>query len=721
MNSSQKIPYASVKFYNGTPTFFLDGEPTFYSALWLTTLTSGTWNDTELVRRYAENTDIHIYAFDVGEAWCGPNQNNSGHFDFTPIEAKFNNIINADPKARFHLRIGLERNAPWWQELYPQECEVTSTGIQYQQSFASKVWREEAKDFLRAFAEHISKIGMSERAIAYQVGAGHTGEWCKRNSSMANPCGDYSEPMKSHFRNWLLEHYGNVSALRKAWNNDLVTFENAEVPTEAQQLYAINFTFRDPKQEQNVIDYYRCLAELCGDLVVDFCQTAKSATDGMSMVGAFYGYILEMSWNSCFFSEWGERWTEGDYSTLQRSGHLGLGKVLKSPDVDFLVSPYSYGFRGIGGHGPSMLPTESVRLHGKLYIYEEDSRLHVGQYHTTYGRADNPEQTKAILRRNFSYIVTHGQGVWTFPYEDDGIFDEIKSFKQKGDFTIKSDRSSLSEIAVIIDDESFIYESNNNGLDISLIFHQHLQGLPRIGAPYDVYLLDDLLSGKLKSYKLYIFLNAFRLDKDRRNKLKAVLCKDNHVALWIYAPGYIDEEASLENMTDLIGIKFGMGKQPWSSFSHITNFSHPITNGLPQDIFWGTERLISPHFHIEDKEAIILGQIVYSQGSCVPGMCVKSFPEWTSVYIASPNIPASVLRGVAKFANVHIYSEDGDIIYVSQNLFGVHTISGGIRKFNLPKKAKRIYDMFDEKEIICDSDSFQVELAPISSRLFYIE
>jgi hypothetical protein len=49
------------------------------------------------------------------------------------------------------------------------------------------------------------------------------------------------------------------------------------------------------------------------------------------------------SWNGGFFKER----PASDYSTYQRSGHLGLGKVLRSPHVDFLVSPYSYGFRGI--------------------------------------------------------------------------------------------------------------------------------------------------------------------------------------------------------------------------------------------------------------------------------------------------------------------------------------------------------------------------------------
>ncbi|MBM3241396.1 hypothetical protein FJZ31_34380 [Candidatus Poribacteria bacterium] len=112
MNQSKNIPYAEVKVYNSAPTFFLDGVPTFYSALWLTTLTAGSFSDTEVVKKYAGETDIHLYAFDIGEAWCGPGEGRKGHFDFATLDAKFANIIEADSEARLHLRINLEQNRP---------------------------------------------------------------------------------------------------------------------------------------------------------------------------------------------------------------------------------------------------------------------------------------------------------------------------------------------------------------------------------------------------------------------------------------------------------------------------------------------------------------------------------------------------------------------------------------------------------------------------------
>ena len=171
-------------------------------------------------------------------------------------------------------------------------------------SFASKVWRDQAKAFLRAYADHVRKIGLSEHVLAYQVGTGHTGEWVKGESSMYRPCGDFSEPMRRHFRGWLRARYkDSVQSLRSAWARPSVTFDSAEVPGAEAQLDAGHYTFRDPKEERNVVDYYECLAELCADGLIDLCRTVKAATKRTKLAGAFYGYLLDLAWNGGFFRE----------------------------------------------------------------------------------------------------------------------------------------------------------------------------------------------------------------------------------------------------------------------------------------------------------------------------------------------------------------------------------------------------------------------------------
>ena len=188
------------------------------------------------------------------------------------------------------------------------------------------------------------------------------------------------------------------------------------------------------------------------------------------------------------------------------------------------------------------------------------------------------------------------------------------------------------------------------------------------------------LSGRLAPYKLYIFLNPVPPRRATDAAPWRGRCgEDGRTALWIYAPGYIRDRPGLENMEDLTGIRFGLGEQPWGPLVHITDFDHPVTRDLPRDLSWGTNNKLAPIFHVDDPDARVLGEVVYSQGNCRPGFAVKEFPDWRSVYSAAPNLPAPVLRGIARSAGVHIYSDAGDVLYANRSLVGVHTLSGGRR------------------------------------------
>ena len=722
---------SEVRQHNGTPTLFLDGEPAFASYLWATGPTPDDYAMADVVRAYGA-AGINLVAFDVGVAgtspeWCGPGPGHDEHFDFSTMAARYGRIIDANPDARFHLRVHFEMGGAanqWWRDLYPDECELDSVGRRSTQSYASPLWRTQVKAFIRAHLTRLKEVGLADRVVAYQVGAGHTGEWVKGGTSMGTPCGDYSRPMRDAFQVWLRRAYDeNNVALHETWDDPNVTFDTAVVPDEAAQLNTAHWSFRDPSTEQRVIDYHRCLAELCADLIIDFCGTVKEVADGRILAGAFYGYLMELAWNAGFFGEG----PDAPFGTTQRSGHLGLARVLRAPEVDFLVSPYGYGFRGIGGLTCSMLPTESVRQHGKLYILEEDSRTYMAAPDAGFGRAGTLADSVAVQKRSIAEALTRGMGIWWLghpghidPIAEPSFSDLLAQFQALGTFGLSLDRTPSAEIAVIIDDDSYFYESLRNDLDLPLIYQQRLWGLPRLGAPSDTYLLQDLIEGGVPPHKLYVFLNAFHLDAERRSAIHRELKRSRCMALWIYAPGYIDRQPTLSTMTALTGFEFGVGWRPWQMAMSIVDFNHPITSRLPQDLSWSAGGTIGPVFHLEDESATIVGQIVTSQGRCRPGFGVKSFGSWTSIYCAVPNLPAPVLRGIARFAGVHLYSEAGDVLSVSKQLLGVHTVSGGPRLFTLPRKAEVVYDLFAGTEIATDSMQFTVSLPPRSTALYYV-
>jgi hypothetical protein len=729
----------NIKIHNGTPTLFLNDLPSFFGCHLLGSIPPEGLAVTQDCMREFANAGVHIYSIDaVVNEWIGPRPGNPSPFDFSQTARRLQNVVDADPQALLLLRMGFETRYlqdNWWNLAYPDEVEVLSNGDRFSASFASMVWRTQVKDLLRAYIAHLRETGLYDRVIAYQIATGTCGEWIKDWSSMDIHCGDYSPAMRTYFQNWLRTRYQNdVSILREKWNNPQISFETAEAPTQTEQFTTAHFLFRDPRREQKVIDFYDCYADASAEALIDFCHTVKEETSGEKLAGAFFGYLMEISWNDSFFVDNHGGLETSEVSTTQRSGHLGLRKVLRSPDVDFLVSPYGYAFRGLGGDCLPMQPTEALRLHGKLYLLEEDSLMH--NNFDPDGRMHPFENSIAIYQRNFAQAITHGLGVtWletSLFQESPGIIEEahrwLRRYQELGNWALQLDLSRQAEVAVFLDDESFFYETIHNHIDLPLIWQQRVVSLNRFGAPHDVYLMNDLLENDLPPYKLYLFLNPFHLGQERRKRLKSILRRDHRTALWFYAPGYIntddtDSPMRIEYMTDLTGMQFQRCENYYGPFMHIINFEHPITQGLPQDLFWGSTRNLGPTFYLNDPQVINLGQVVLSSGRCKPGFGVKSFELessiWNSIYCATPNIPPAVLRGVARFAGVHLYNEDGDVLYANHHLLSVHTVSGGRRRFQLPRQVEVVYDLFNDQIIAQNTSCFEIHLQPASTALYF--
>lgn len=696
------MPRAEIKPHNGTPTLFLNGTPTFATFHWGQGPGLAGWSRGNYAREFAE-AGIHFYSFDVdvgdgGPPWryALPGRSEPSDWDPLELERRLRHILDVDQEAYFLFRMELE--APrWWCALHPEECEIYEEGRRDQQSFASVLWRQEASNYLRTFMATASQLPFSERVLGYLTGAGVTKEWVKRGA-MSNGFTDYSDPMRRAFRAWLRKRYeDNVSALQKAWSEE-VDFETAEIPSREEQYTTDFWSFRDPSKSVKVVDYYCCLAETAADVLVGFCRAVKEGTQGECLAGAFYGYIMEIAWPDGFFG--GKDLIHGGY---QRSGHMALCKVLDSEYVNFLVSPYSYGFRGIGGDGPFMSATESIRLHGKLYISEDDTRTHLPNTRQDYGCAQSLSESVAILKRNFANILTHGSGVWWGEWGEPGCYHDpellklLADIKRIGTFALKTDRSLSSEIAVIVDEESFHYLHLASDLPMPLVFRQRHWGLSRMGAPHDIYLHNDFGTGRMKDYKCYVFLNTFYLSDEEREAIKAEIRREGKVAVWIYAPGFInDESLSVDHIEDLTGIRLGLDETEWALNMMISDYTHPITVQLPSSTAFGTDSHVGPIFYVDDPDAAILGTLVYTQGRCNPGMCVKEFGDWVSIYIGAPNVPAPVLRSIAEFAGVHLFSRSDDVLYANKSFVGIHTIRAEDKQICLPRKAD-VYEVFSRR------------------------
>jgi hypothetical protein len=122
---------------------------------------------------------------------------------------------------------------------------------------------------------------------------------------------------------------------------------------------------------------------------------------------------------------------------------------------------------------------------------------------------------------------------------------------------------------------------------------------------------------------------------------------------------------------------------------------------------------------VDDPDATELGQVITQMSRSQTGLALKEFADWRSVYCATPNIPAPVLRGIARYAGVHLYNECGDVLHATPELLSVHTTGGGPRRFRLPRQAEVVYDLFEMREVARDVREFEVTLQPASTALYY--
>ena len=710
---------AKVEMYRGVPTLFIDGVPHFAYVYFFAA------ND-KYIPDFAK-AGVHIYTWGWSKViphsmemgWIGP-----GKYDYRKLDRDVKRILKADPQAYIFPRVAVSP-PNWWYDLHPEEMNTYDNGEKEGVCVASRIWRQEAGKAFVNLISHIRNAPYRDHFIGYQVTGGFN-EWF--NVYHNRPFSDYSRPMVDAFREWLRKRYeDDVSLLRDSWKKPDVDFQNATIPTRDERLRTDLNLFREPSISRHVSDYYEFYSDAVADALIYFCKLGKEATSAESIFGAFYGYLIGAACWPTAFSRW---------------GHQALKKVLDSPYVDFLCAPYTYYRRGPGGFDGPQVPIESVKLHGKLWFTECDTWTFLTDFEHARERGTIPkslEETLGVLKRDFSNALTRGVGLWWMDimleggwYDHPGIMDCIARMKRIADQSLNLDRSYQGGVAVIVDEHSAHYLKPGYELTYPLIYMQSLLHLSRIGTPYDLYLHDDLSNPSMPSYRLYVFLNTFYLTEEERRAIKSKVQRDGSTALWVYAPGFIGENGfSPENIYDLTGMRIAYKKvshfypsPPHGAPLHVylTNFDHPITTGLPPNTVFGTDNSIGPYFYCIDPEAITLGNLLSPHCGVLPelpGFCVKEFDDWRSIFVGAPNIPSNVLRNIAKYAGVHIYSDDDDVVYANNNFLAIHTNHAGKRTIRLPRRCS-VYDVFEDRLVAEDVGEFVDDLPQYTTALYFI-
>lgn len=460
-----------------------------------------------------------------------------------------------------------------------------------------------------------------------------------------------------------------------------------------------------------VIDYMQFHSWIVQDMINYLAAAAKEACNYESLVGSFYGYTLH---------------SRGQYQRIldsyQEQGHFALGELLKSPYIDFLSSPTQYEFREVGtGYSVFMSPQESIQLHSKLWMDENDYRTHLVSQDAGYGRTTNFKETEATQLRQLSNELTHATGAWWFDmgggwYDSQEMLELIKKLNTIAEWSIEFDRRSSAEIAVVVDEYSNLMMRSDKRLSIPLLYYQMLP-LGKIGAPIDTILLDDLELAR--PYKFYIFLNAFHVSPIQKEMISRLPDRGAKALLWIYAPGYVGERLDLEGSYALTGLRLATleGESQLQVVINDKGAAHlpgVEENGIYGIQEGGARNLVGPIFYGDDPSTVVLGRLY---GHDLPGLITKNIDGLQVYYSAAPQLTSAVLRGMATTAGVHIYNFRDDMLYANNSFIALHTATAGKRTLKFPQETS-LYDVYRDIEIARDVREAAVDL-PVRQTFLY--
>ncbi len=648
--------------------------------------------------KLAAAAGIHIHQFGYGLPWSKTN----GPLNFAAFDKAMLDTIKADPDAMVMVRIFVEPPG-WWLEQHPDERTTYEDGTKTQVSTCSQLWLDEMLPKLEAFIRHCEEK-WGDRLLVYFPSGQHTGEWFYPGVWTRHFPG-FSPALTRAFRQWLKNKYGSPDKLSAAWGREIGSFDDVAVPTVEERTAGRLGEFFDPARDRYQVDFFDFMNDAMADTVSHIATTIKRASGKPVMF--FFGYLYSLAPTP---------------AGLNHSGHLRIDQMLDNPDIDIFCSPIDYFDRQPGGAGHFMTTAESIAAHGKMWFNEDDTRTYLTPEAAGYGRCPTPRETYGVHQRNFAQIFPRRMGCWYMDLGNAGwlnsrdIWENIGRLRDLWLHHLTDPVTFAPQVAVITDSRSPLYVRSRSPINAALISHLRAQ-IARMGAPAGYWLLSDLLAGRVKPARLYIFQNAFVLTAAQRRRVREILADQGATAVWFYAPGFIDPdaaEASEQFIRELTGIPVTRLPEPTEDLAEPVA-ENPLCQGVSGP-FGPHQKTLRLQFAVQPAQDI---EPIARYPSGQLAVATADQGRWRSVYFATLFAPARLLRNIARAAGVWIYCETNDVVVADEHFLAIAASSDGAKTVRLPRECT-VRDALTG-EVVGRGREVTVEMRKGDTRLLWME
>lgn len=639
-------------------------------------------------------------------------------FDFTEINQRFLKAIHEYPNAYIALWVWCEPPL-WYATKYPDRISRNFDGSYFRYytattTFSDAGYHEDMGRALSALVNYCEK-NYGGRVIAYNLCGGVSFEWqgwgCHELDAKAT-LADYSPSATRDYLAFLKREHPEIKISR--------------IPTYEERFSSDGLIFRNPVKDAAAIAYDEYYANAISDCIAYMAAVVKRACNRKKLVGCYYGYLFEyMNMSYC----------------INSSGHSGVGRLLVNPDIDFLLSPPSYGIREIGNSGGEMKAFGSIMAHGKLSILEDDTRTNETVYQGLHQTLTD-WQSRMVLRRNYGMALSRRTPVCHLPIvggNDMGSSasrSDLARVVKAGQMAYDLDLPYRPEVAFVVDESSrkyleptkmyagsarntynsysaagvLTYREPRSVLKLTgeLVYYQRV-AMSRFGAPSDWILLSDV-EALAANYKLFVFLDVFAESAQARRAMEAVRAR-NATVLVAYGYGFVGSKGiDADAMSRLLGMNI---KRTVAGPLMLSVRELGALSSVDDPIF-GTESVMEPRFAVADSKARVLGRYL-DNGEAA--LAVKRVGGSETYYCGVNVLPSWLLADVARAAGVHLYTAAGDTLYAGCGSITVHAAQGGMKHISLREKCD-VVDLYSLEVLARGVSAFDVKLTAHETRTF---
>lgn len=663
-NFSNEIVEGRKENYKGRNLFMINEKP--YMPLMYSGTEQGrtTWKDP--TKSAIQGFIDQGYEIIQTDTWFKYVLKEDGTFEMASLRTQIAAILQMQPEAKIVVRINV--SAPqWWLDTHPDEVnKVTNPnasgnfGGNKAESFASEEYRAFAKEYLEKFLKELAASPEGNHVAGIHIGGGVYGEW---HYWGIRDEGDASKPMCKRFARYGIEKYGSLEEANAVWHTNFSDENAVEVPSYTRRRQVADKDYRDPRQDQYVIDYYMCQQETVSTLVEELAKLTKETWGRPVITGVFYGYFY------------------GGFTVGAEAGQMDVERLFRSPYLDYFAGPYSG--RDMYGSGCYRSLADSASLNGKIWLTEHDGGTYLGSSGdgkgTFPGIPANEPQTIARMRRNFMYSITENGGQWWYDFgpksqgggwwDTPGLLKEAKDLLDLSDRLMEQGYEKPADVLFVYDMDSFYYmrpkvdDKTTNRITEDASNY----AIFGTGACFDRIFLMDLEKTDISKYKMVIFGNIFCLNEQQRDYIRNTVMKDGRTVVFMSGAGYIDGE---KNDVSLISSLTGMTIK---SNSDSTGMSVMLA-GVDYTL---DSKGINNTFYVDDVSATPIGS--YCNGKTAAAY--KNVGDCKVYYFGLPfDSKAAVYKSLMQENGVYAFAAgltERDYVSVGGGIIGVYSVTGG--------------------------------------------